>query len=361
MGMKPNIQICNIIMLNAIEAGDRSTALSVYRSLVQRELKPDEFTFAILLKACKMNIDDAELLNQIIRDAIESVNLRKAEVVAFEILYCLILHHTKHNRRTALATVTDACAQLFDLQPLEKLGLPIPKRQQQQSDRIMPLWPPAANLLITMSIEHVLSSQSDVEAVAALYVRWRELVDAGDPCLSHLATDDYTANIFLMAFIKHSNGLLHASRVIRDMQRPLPPSARVTQCKPTVQSWSIFLHGFTRHGKPKLAEQILAYMRGQGIEPNHVTWSTLLTGYARAQDEEGVLEGLRQVHESGFVWEEWMEGATKSLKQKARVEEELQKAKLVKRLNFMEELKRELEGRLSAAADVAQEDSYRSS
>ena len=141
MGVQLNNQICNIVMLNAVEAGDLETAFSIYRSLKERGLQPDAHTFAVLLQGCKMDIDDVETLNDTIRDAIGNVNVRHDGFVATQILHCLALHHSKHNPESALSILTEAYAQLFDLEPLQKLGLPLPKTSQQRlstEQRIQP-------------------------------------------------------------------------------------------------------------------------------------------------------------------------------------------------------------------------------
>lgn len=348
IGVELNNPICDIIMLNAVEAGDLKTAFSVYHSLVERGLQPTESTFAVLLKGCKMNIDDAETLNETIRNAIENVAVRKSEVLSTEILHCLALHHSKHNPTTALHTLTEAYAQLFDLRPLQKLGLPIPKIPQQHDD-FMPPTQHALNFMIGASIDHYLERVPYATGILPLYERWREQVEAREPSLANLATSDYTANIFLKAFILRPSGLIHATRVVRDMQRPLPPSAGVEQVKPTVQSWSIFLHGFTRHGKTKLAEQVLNYMRSKGVEPNHVTWNTLVTGYARAQDEEGTLDALRRAEQGGLVWDRWTYAGLKWLRNQQRLKAELEKGRLQRRLDFTNELKKGMGERLSEA------------
>ena len=352
VGLELNGPICDIIMLNAVDAGDIDTAFGVYRSLVDRGLKPRETTFAILLKACRLNIDDADLLNGVIRDAIDQISVRKSTLVATEILNCLALHHTKHNPDSALRTLTEAYAQLFDTEPLHLLGLPLPSVQQQRATTEPPL-PPSPHALVFMisaSISRIHTYSSHPDEIFALYTRWRDLVASGaHASISALATTDHLANLFLMAFIRSPSGLIHASRVVRDMQRPLTaPPATVEQCKPTTQTFSIFLHGFTRHNKLQLAEQVLTYMRSKGIEPSKVTWTTLLYGYTRNQDVEGAFETLRRQEAEGHVWDRWTEGGINWLKDRGAVHREMERRKWrrEKGLDFTEDLREGLGQRL---------------
>ncbi|KAK3722662.1 hypothetical protein LTR37_002232 [Vermiconidia calcicola] len=349
MGVRLDNPICDIIMLNAVEAGDLKTAFDVYHSLMERGLRPTESTFSVLLKGCRMNIDDAEMLNNVIRDAISNINVRQSELVSNQILHCLALHHSKHHPDTALNTLTEAYAQLFDLTPLRKLALPIPNIAQQRmtDDKLMTPTSHALGVMIGASINHMFAHDANLKHIFMLYERWRELVDAGEPSLAKLATTDHVANTFLSAFIRKPSGLIHAARVVKDMQRMLPPSAGVEQCKPSTQTWSIFLHGFTRHGQNKLAEQVLNYMRSKDIEPSQIAWNTLITGYARAQDVEGTIDVVRRADQAGMVWDAWTHSGLKALRNKDRLMEELRKERLRRNLDFTGELKSGLEERLS--------------
>ena len=358
IGVKFNLPICNVIMLNAVEAGDLKTAFSVYHSLMERGLKPDEATFLVLLKGCRMNIDDAQLLDEIIRDAISNINVRQNEKVATEILYCLALHHSKHHPANALNTIAEAYAQLFDLTPLQKLDLPISPTLLSKPPSKTPMQPTrhALTFLISATINHHLTTAttptSNTPKILALYTRWRSHVEtATDPLLASLATTDHLANTFLSAFTRHERTLLFAARVVRDMQRPLPPTSPpgIVQIRPTVQTWSIFLLGFTRHRQMKLAEQVLTYMRKQGVEPNQVTWNTLSAGYAGCQDVEGVGGSLRRAEREGMVWNHWTRRGLRFLRGREGLEAEMARRRVAESLDFSGELKEGLGGRLAEA------------
>lgn len=348
IGVKLDNPICDIIMLNAVDAGDLKTAFAVYHSLMERGLRPTEYTFAVLLKGCKSNIDDVGTLNEIIRSAISNVNVRKSEFVATEILHCLALHHSKHNPDTALDTLTEAYAQLFDLAPLRKLRLLSPTVAQVPLDGtpFMQPTPHAIGFIVGAAVQHLLARSVHSQDTLPIYERWRKLAEAGEPLLADLATTDHVANIFLVAFICTPRGLIHAARVIRDMQRSLPDTAGVKQCQPTVQSWSIFLHGFTRHGKMKLAEQVLNYMRSKGIQPNDVTWNTLVAGYARVQSLKGTVDALSRAEEVGLVWDRWTYGGLQALRDRQKLQDEIAKARFERNMDFTEDLKEGLGERL---------------
>ena len=49
------------------------------------------------------------------------------------------------------------------------------------------------------------------------------------------------------------------------------------------------------------AERVLGLMKKRNLEPTDITWSTLLRGYARAQNLEKIGEVMRSVQENGII------------------------------------------------------------
>lgn len=64
----------------------------------------------------------------------------------------------------------------------------------------------------------------------------------------------------------------------------------------------------------KMAEQVLGYMRRQGIEPDQVTWNVLVEGYAVLQDVEGVEGVLKRLKDDGKEWDAWTGSSVGKLK-----------------------------------------------
>lgn len=312
MGMQLDRPLCDIIMLNAIEAGDLKTAFDVYHSLMQRGLQPAESTFTVLLKGCKSNIDDVQMLDEIIRDAISNINVRESKVVADNILHCLAMHHSKHHPNTAFKTLFEAYAQFFDIEPLKRLGLQLPEIAPTPSTETAPMATSrhALFFVISAAINHMLlQSSRNPKIILPLYERWRELVEAGDPDLADLASTPDMSTHFLSAFVRSRNTLRLAARVVKDMQTPLPESAGLTQARPSEVTWNVFLHGFMRYGEHDLAEQVATHMRKTGIKETVVTWNTLLHGYAKANDVVKGLDVLRRAEEEGVQWNKWTDSA----------------------------------------------------
>ncbi|KAK5138365.1 hypothetical protein LTR08_003426 [Meristemomyces frigidus] len=365
VGLKLNRTLCNIVMLNAVEFKDLDTVDAVHRSAIEQGIVPDAYTCAIRLKACKVDIGNAERLSQVIEEAIASGAVRQNQIVAGEIIHCLALHriHATFNEvpkekwwmpKAQTATflpVATAYMQLFDPAPLERIGIEMPDNSmlgpQELAEQRMR---PSRHVIASMVLVYLRTCSNN--QLEHIYTRWRELVEAGDGPLAACAATPHLSNIFLKQFTRSRQTLLHAARVVQDMQKPLPASAGVEQAKPDVYTWSIFQHGFAMSRQTHLAEQVMRYMRSKGIEPNVVTWTSLVGGYAVAQDSEGMLDAMRRMAESGTPWNEWTQRGLRHFKNKRKLQEILAKQRLEQNLDFSSELKDGLVQKLSGSGET---------
>lgn len=326
VGLTLNNNFTNIVMLNAVEAGDLKTAMEIYHSMRDHSLRPDDYTFAILLKACKSSIDDAELLNETIREALGRIDVLKAPVVASEILHCLALHHTKHHPGNTFEIVADAYAQLFRLDAPRLVGLlPSKLSYVENQDGLHRPHPRSRDIYVLLAtfLEQSFKKTGTIDQAYEIWQRFKNAIEAGQEPFASMVKSDHIFNAFLCAFVETKRGLLYAAEVVKYMQAPDEADAKHHRIRPTVQTWSIFVHCLARHGQMHLAEQLLTYMRGKGMQPNDVTWNTLLGGYAEEQDLEGVMDTIRRLEAAGNVWDEWTFGNLRRYRNSGDVEAEL--------------------------------------
>ena len=348
IGVRLNTRLCNIIILNAVEAGDRKTANDIYQSLLDHKMKPDKYTHALMLKACKLDIDNADALNHTITNTIEAFDITTEPVIAVEILHCLAMHHTRKSGEQAWSTICQAYAQIFELDALEGLGLPIPSAVQTTPREKKPMAPPTQAIGIMLRTYLHLTREGHGSNIAAqkIYQRYRALVSNRVEPFASLAKSTHCYNAFLGTFTKNKRTLVNAAEVIKDMQNASSQS-RPLAVAPDVQSWSIFLEGFTRHGQLKLAEQVLTYMRGKGLVPNSVTWNTLLAGYASQQDFDGMLGAMRRLDASGHAWDEWTYRGLRRYRDAEQLKGVMERRAQTMQLDFTDDLKQGLGARLS--------------
>ncbi|KAK4575384.1 hypothetical protein LTR86_001238 [Recurvomyces mirabilis] len=361
LGLKLNSDLYTIIMLNAVDAGDLETMQNVYRAMQEQHILPTKFTYAVRLKACKLDVDNAGMLRDVIEEAIQFGDLRTNSIVCFEIMHCLALHHSKHNPDTAFATLSAAYDQFYDRAPLEQIGLPLsappPPARNLSSDSPKRMQP--TRHILGIMLWTYLAHNSEAKEASTMYNRWREIIQSGaetDRALISCVETPHFSNIFLQHFMRSKHTLLQATRVVKDLQTPLSPSSATStaalksiQSPPNIHTWSIFLHGFSARGELKLAEQVLTYMRKRQMEPNVVTWTSLITAYARNQNEEGLVDVLRRSEQSGLVWNDWTRKGVGRFRDQERLREALRRQRLERELDFSGDLRAELEERLGGS------------
>lgn len=356
IGVHFNTRLCNIIILNAVEAGDLKTAHDIYHSLAEHNMKPDVYTFAILLKGCKHDIDNADALQQTITAAIEKVGISKNAILPCEILHCLALHHTRNNGETAWPTICEAYAEIYELEPMARLGLPMPPTiiSNPRAKTPRPAPAQAIGIMLRTYLQLAIDGRLSTTRLQNIYKHYQQLVATDTQPFSSTAKSTHCYNAFLAAFTKRKSTLIDAAGVIKDMQKGAAASPP-TSPAPDVQSWSIFLHGFTQHGKMALAEQVLTHMRKQGLEPNTVTWNTLLSGHAGQQNYEGTLDAMLRLDATGMAWDEFTYGGLRRFRDSVKLKELTDRRGGNFRLDFTSDLKHGLGARLNEAAHEAAE------
>ncbi|KAK0926515.1 hypothetical protein LTR91_002166 [Friedmanniomyces endolithicus] len=349
LGLVIDTRIYSIVMLNAVEAGDLETVSNLYRAMLDQGHQPNEYTFAIRLKACKLQIRNSRMLQEVITDAIKYVDVRTNILVCGEILHCLALHHVKYHRGAAFNTLAVAYTQFFDPAPLERLGIELPPGPKEEADSPQQRMQPSRQVLTNMLWVYLRHKQLPKDTIDC-YKRWRQLVASGDKAWAECATAPYVSNVFLHRFTRQQETLLQATQVIKDMQNPLPPTSGIKQAPPNLVSWTIFMRGFVRQGQTKLAEQVLSYMRSKGMEPDHVTWNYLIGRYADDQDAEGLVDVVRRAEAGDEVWNYWAHRRIKNFRDKERLGRLLEEQKFEQRMDFSQDIKKGLSERLMEAA-----------
>jgi pentatricopeptide repeat protein len=327
-GMPLTTTVCNVLMMNAADAGDVQTTLAIHKSMLENGPKPDEYSYAALLRAWKHNIDDASLLKDVIRMAIEASVVTERPYISTEILHCLATHHRKKNPTAAYKIVADAYLELFDLAPLQQLGL---LRDRSQSENRQAPNGAALGIMFKAFFHHLLANRLPKIRAQLLYVRWRELMFKGEMPFALLAENTYIYGQFLYFFTRAEGGIMLASQIIKDMQAGPPKGFAYKHAKPCVFCWSIYLFGFVRAGKMKLAEQILVYMREKGVEPTIDVQNHLLSGYAGRQSISSTLDKLKEIEDSGEMWNEWTLKALSKHREQDRLRNAYEKLSIGKR------------------------------
>ena len=300
MGIPPNIMMYNVILLNAVEAGEMKFAWRIYAMLKASKFEPDAYTYSILLKGIKHGMDEIQGF-KLLQRARDDGLLSQSPYLVAQLLHITYLYRPNQEGFLAFTDLVPIYEQYMDKQPLKDLGL-LRDRADMSSQSETELMQPPPPILGIM-IAAYLMQHRDSDHIPALYARYHELVEAGHPLIAPLAETDYTSNVFLKALGRRSENLPLCTTILEHMLKA-PATPTTKHAVPTVQTWSILLAAFMANGQAVAGEKVLTMMRGRGMQPNQVTWNTLLGGYAGMQDVEGSIKVMRRMQQAGYVVEQ---------------------------------------------------------
>ncbi|KAF2275151.1 uncharacterized protein EI97DRAFT_379774 [Westerdykella ornata] len=268
LGVKFDITLYNVIMHNAMEAGDYKTAFQVYSLLGENGVEPDKYTYSILLHGCTMTklamFDDfAEHCAKV------AVELKDPWLATEYLFYLYIRRQEMAPEQAQTAATVGGEADAARMSP-----------------------PPAA-LFIMLQGKIKSAFGSGHTHVAKLYLYFVRLIkDQNHPLLNELAKEPIIWNAFLVAFCRQQQ-FHQASDLIKTMTDSKDDSIP----QPNVYTWNIFMRAFFQTKQVRAAERVFDIMKSRGIEPNQDTYEVLVKGYAKAQHIEKIGEFMGHVSE----------------------------------------------------------------
>ncbi|KAF4551807.1 Hypothetical protein D9617_12g036970 [Elsinoe fawcettii] len=213
-GANLNVQLCTMVILNSVRAGDVNAAFKVYNMLLENKIEPDKFVFAALARACKLVPEDGQRLASVIETALQKGMLLSSRVVASEVLDALYQHHKKADRQDTFQLMLESYAQLFDTSPLRTLEL-IPEHASASSSWILPPEAPPLGIIIQAWLSH---GHPHLRGVLQRYRVIRHLALTGHEPFVKLLQSDHMSNAFIAWFAAHRAGLKWVMEVVRNME-----------------------------------------------------------------------------------------------------------------------------------------------
>jgi pentatricopeptide repeat protein len=306
-GIQPNRQMHNVILLNAMEAGDRVTAWRSYEITREHGLRPDIVTYAILLKGAQHG-DSRSTISAIFRNA-EQDGLLPNRRFSFEYMYALFLAEQNVERYEPYTALLPIYSEVFDTSPLEDLGFAVPTKEMGNDEAI--LVDQTATAALGLMVLAWLRQHSHDGDILSAFLRYEELVKSKHPQIKELAKTTYAANAFIHAFGANRATVGLCTSVVKHMNSYAKPAAPagpndtvlysppdtdpVVIAKPDIITWSILLFAFARNGQMRAAERVLSLMKGHNIQPGLVTFNSLASGYAHSQDIAGMVRTLQRM------------------------------------------------------------------
>jgi pentatricopeptide repeat protein len=322
-GIRPSIIFYTILAHNAFESWDHETAWKIYDMIIENDIEPSDHTYSIFLHNAKLRKDQEALEN--ILNGVKANNIRN-EYVATDLLHAMLLLHENQalNLRGDEARASSESlfqrmvllySTYFELSPLEDLApeyFTLDKKLSSEAEGRR-MHPDCATLSLMVST--VIRCRIEQSDLPLFYNRFKSLVDAGHPDFVNVATEVNVFNAFIKALGKDRDTLPFSTQILGDMlgaeASGVKPQSTDTESNdhkrmvsPTVQTWSILVHAFMTQGQPRAAEKLVAMMRRRGVDPNKVTWNTLITGYLQMQNMAGAMHSYDRAKEEGWTIDE---------------------------------------------------------
>lgn len=274
-GVRLDTSLYNVVMQNAMDAKDHATAFNVYNLLKREGLKPDEYTYNIMLHGCTLQ-DDPVVFNDFAEHCRhKALELRDPYLATNCLFYTArISSHDTFNAATE-RKMLDMYWNLFQSSPLT----PFLGSSPSLREGLLPPTIPAVFMVLQAMIRNASNTSND--SVWHMYQYFIRIIQEGKhPVLNELSKGTYIWNAFLLAFC-NGQQFGNASHLIKMLSESKDPILKLP--KPDITSWNIFLAAFFKTEQLEAAERVFDIMRSRGIEPDQFTYSTLVLGYARAQ------------------------------------------------------------------------------
>ena len=328
LGVKMDLLLYDVIVHNAMDAGDYSTAFKVFNSLEGHGLEPDKYTFSILLHGCAMQNEPTKF--QAFADhCMEQAKLLEDSWLATDFLFYT---YTCAQKKLPIARNTTpiwrAYLDLFDLTPLDpfiRIGSrtmrdAIDEAAGDPEQKKLAPTPMALSLMLQTEIQNI--STLGIPYLERQYGTFKHAISSKrvHETLATLARDPLIWNTFLLAFCRKRQ-YASASSVIKDMDAHGVP--------PNVYSWNIFMKAFFKSGQVEAAERVFELMRARGVDPDGYTYGTMVRGYAKAQLIDRIGETMQHISEEDQLAPDLLR-ALSQVQNRADLMASLEKNKLAK-------------------------------
>ena len=293
-GIQPNTVMYNAMVQNAVEAHDFDTVLELYGFAKESKFGIDSQTRGLMLKAAKVS-GNVEMLNIILREASVDPEVVKDTRLAGTILHVISVFSLDNE----YAAMLDFYKRHFDLRPLQELRIYGPNTESPTGTDIKTIQPDYWILGQMVATYNKLPRASD--DLITRYNIYHDLVRRNHSLIAPLAQQsEYVANSFIRAFGRDLKTLPFCITVIKHMLEDPPSPAQAAYAGPTVRTWNILAASYFRHNQAIAAKKVVSMMYERGLEPNAVTWNTMVQGYSALQDVESAVEAVRHMEAAGY-------------------------------------------------------------
>ncbi|KAF5507876.1 Pentatricopeptide repeat-containing protein [Colletotrichum aenigma] len=341
-GFVPNMINYTAMIRNLCSSGATEKAWKVYEAMKGSGIEPDSVLLSTLLDGAKME-NLSGVINKIVEEAIR---LKAVDTVFMNDLLYSILHFSEleanEKRKLGRAGVIPAFGPMlyyyskaFNLAPLQALiPMNLSMHVQQYGNNLPPerqlarqVFPgldaatsavrkkmdPTASTLGIMFIAFVKNLAQPIKLIS-LYAYLRQLIINRHPmAVQHVKEKGtFMYDVILKALMGHKHmqrpaldivgDMLHDTLAEREASEKETNASQETQLHPppSIYTWNILLAGFLFNRDKETGGRIRTMMMQKGVEPNEVTWNTLISGYAGLQDVGKTVQSLKGLERAGY-------------------------------------------------------------
>lgn len=367
-GLVPNLVNYTALVRGLCASGRLDTAWDIVHIMETHEISPDSVFASTLLDGGRQSqsVDDiARAVEMAIKhDIVDTPFLNSLLSSIFDFAVQSAKRQKIHSPQIvpSFGPMLFYYSKLFHLEPLQHLipidlakaaevGPKMPQRWEAPSqlfpilDRVVgsltDKMHPTGTTLALMYIAYV-KSLSKASSVLSLYTYLRLLVLRGNKVCASFMEEKKTLlhDVVIARLCEHPGMLRAALDVVGDMlkektvKQAAVEAATPTEGKrprpshpiPSEYTWNILMQGFMAHNETASAERVMNMMQENGVQPTLVTWNTLLSGYARAQNVNKVMATLEKIEQQGFEANEYTMRAFARVARKESVLRQLEDA-----------------------------------
>ena len=305
MGIRPDITAYTTIIVSALEAELYHSAVQFYKLGWEVGFKPDKASYAALLEA-GIQISDRSFLETVLGDAEADGTFDGDENLILKLLRAKFKLEESTTESISFDAILRTYKKYCDPYLVQELGLCEPDSNLSETPNHLLIWP-SRRILGFMLVIYIRQHIDSVELLN-LYHRYYRFVEECHPTIATIEETDHVANAFIFAFGQRESMLHMGVKIVNKM---LQNNARSETSNfvtgmpfnlavPTVHTWSILAMNYARHGQERATEKVLEMMRERGLEPDRVTWNSIISGYSALQRIDEAVATVKRMEAEGF-------------------------------------------------------------
>ena len=310
IGVQPDQSMMNIVLSNALRAGDDQLGASMLQFMKQHGHEYDSYTYLALLNDAVARGDRGRV-DVLINEVESQQELRQNPYIASKVLHSYYVFTTKHmdidvDPASVFYLMLDLYSRVHDITPLKEL-LIIPQNYSPQGESLNVAPLPSTIYIMLATFFRCQRRHSSFSTVQRIYTQFHHLVMQGSPIVAPLVETDHTYNEFLVALRSNPRGMRLCVRIVEDMLHPPPTQMNshtgkaIVHSKPTIRTWTLLLSAFIFNRQHRAAARVREMMTQYNVEYDHVAWNIIINGFANSQNVPETALAIKQMEQAGHA------------------------------------------------------------